>query len=51
LLHIYSLLSSGNVDRGIKVMRWAGHIARMGVMRNSYKIIVGKYERKCPLDK
>jgi hypothetical protein len=24
-----------------RVMRWAGHVARMGEMRNSYKILVG----------
>jgi hypothetical protein len=23
-------------------MRWAGHVTRMGNMRNSYKIVVGK---------
>jgi hypothetical protein len=25
-------------------MRWAGHIARMGEMRNAYNILVGKPE-------
>jgi hypothetical protein len=30
-------------------MRWTGHIARMGEMRNMYKILVGKPERKRPL--
>jgi hypothetical protein len=30
-------------------MRWAGHVARMGVKRNSYRILVGKPERKRPL--
>jgi hypothetical protein len=23
-------------------MRWAGHVARMGEMRNAYRILVGK---------
>jgi hypothetical protein len=27
-------------------MRWAGHVARMGKMRNTYKILVGNLERK-----
>jgi hypothetical protein len=30
-------------------MRWAGHIVRMGEMRNAYKILVGKPERRRPL--
>jgi hypothetical protein len=30
-------------------MRWAGHIARLGEMRNVYKILVGKPEEKRPL--
>jgi hypothetical protein len=27
-------------------IRWTGHVARMGVMRNAYNILVGKLERK-----
>jgi len=27
-------------------MRWAGHVARMEEMRNSYNILVGKPEGK-----
>jgi hypothetical protein len=27
-------------------MRWAGHVTCMGVMRNGYKILVGKSERR-----
>jgi hypothetical protein len=27
---------------------WAGHIARMGKMRNAYKLLVGKPEGKRP---
>jgi hypothetical protein len=28
---------------------WAGHVARMGVKRNAYRILVGKPEGKRPL--
>jgi hypothetical protein len=27
-------------------MRWAGHVARMRVKRNTYRILVGKPEEK-----
>jgi hypothetical protein len=27
-------------------MRWAGHVARMGEMRNAYRILVGNPEGK-----
>jgi hypothetical protein len=30
-------------------MRWAGHVARMGVKRNAYRLLVGKPEGKRPL--
>jgi hypothetical protein len=30
-------------------MRWAGHVARMGEIRNASKIMVGKPETKRPL--
>jgi hypothetical protein len=30
-------------------MRWAGHVARKGVKRNAYRILVGKTEGKRPL--
>jgi hypothetical protein len=30
-------------------MRWAGHIARIGVKKNAYRILVGKPEGKRPL--
>jgi hypothetical protein len=32
-----------------KRMRWAGHVARMGVKRNVYRLLVGKPEGKRPL--
>jgi hypothetical protein len=30
-------------------MRWAGHVARMGEVRNAYSILVGKPEGRRPL--
>jgi hypothetical protein len=30
-------------------MRWVGHAARIGEMRNAYKILVGKPEGKEPI--
>jgi hypothetical protein len=30
-------------------MRWAGHVARMGKKRKSYRLLVGKPEGKRPL--
>ena len=40
------LYSSPNIVRVIKsrIMRWAGHVARMGEERESYRIMVGKPE-------
>jgi hypothetical protein len=32
-------------------MRWAGHVALMGEMRDAYRIVVGKTEWKRPLGK
>jgi hypothetical protein len=32
-------------------MRWVGHVASMGEMRNAYNILVGKPEGKRPLGK
>jgi hypothetical protein len=28
------------------MMRWAAHVACLGEMKNAYKILVGKHERK-----
>jgi len=33
----------------LRRVRWAGHIAHMGDIRNSYKIFVGKPEGRRPL--
>jgi hypothetical protein len=41
---LHNLYSSLDIIRVIKSrkMRWAGHVARMGEMRNTYKRLVGK---------
>jgi hypothetical protein len=46
-----NLYTSQNVIRLIKSrrMRWAGHVARMGEIRNAHNILVGKPRRKRPL--
>ena len=43
--------SSPNILRVIKsrIMRWAGHAARMWERRGVYRILVGKTERETPL--
>jgi len=48
---LYNLYASPNITGIIKSrrMRWAGNVARMCAMRNVYKILVGKSERKRPL--
>jgi hypothetical protein len=45
------LYSSPNIIRIIKsrMIRWAGHVARMGEKRNPYRLLVGKPEGKRPL--
>jgi hypothetical protein len=45
------LCPSPNFIRALKSkgMRLAGHVARMGHMRNAYNILFGKPERKIPL--
>jgi hypothetical protein len=50
-LHI--LYSSPNIIRQIKPrrMRWAGHVGRMGVERNVYRVLMGKPEGKRPLER
>ena len=42
---------SPNIVRVIKsrIMRWAGHVARMGDGRGVYRVLVGKPEGKRPL--
>jgi hypothetical protein len=44
----YLLYLSPNIVRKIKSRRlkWTGHVACMGAMRNAYKTLVGKFEGK-----
>jgi hypothetical protein len=48
---LHSLYSSPNIVRVIKsrMMRWAGHVARMGEGRGVYRLSVGRPEGKRPL--
>jgi hypothetical protein len=50
-LHNEKLYASRYIIRVIKLrrMRWAGHVARTGEMRNAYNIMVVNPERKRPL--
>jgi hypothetical protein len=45
------LFSSPSIIRIIKLrrMRWAGHVARMGEKRNTYRLLVGKPKGKMQL--
>jgi hypothetical protein len=45
------LYSSPNIIRVIKsrIMRWAGHVARMGEKRRAYRILVGRPEGRRPI--
>ena len=45
------LYCSPNIVRVIKsrIMRWGGHVARMGEERGVYRVLVGKAEGKRPL--
>jgi hypothetical protein len=45
------LYSSPSIIRIIKSrrMRWADHVARIGEMRNAYRLLVGKPEGQTPL--
>ena len=53
--YIYNnnLYSSPNIVRVIKsrIMRWAGHEARMGEGRSVYRVLVGKPEGRRPLER
>jgi hypothetical protein len=48
---LHDLYSAPSIIRIIKSrsMRWAGHVARMGEKRNTYRLLVGKPEGKIPL--
>jgi len=45
------LYCSPNIVRVIKsrIIRWAGHVARMGEKRSVYRVLVGRTEGKRPL--
>jgi len=47
---LHKLYASPDIIRMIisRRMRWAGHVARIGKMRNAYKIFAGKSEGKRP---
>ena len=48
---LHYLYSSPNIVRVIKsrIMRWTGHVARMGEERGLYSVLVGKPEGRRPL--
>jgi hypothetical protein len=48
---LHNLYSSPDIIRQVKSrrIRWAVHVARMGVERKVYKVLVGKPEGKRPL--
>jgi len=48
---LYDLYTSLNTTRVIKSrrMRWAGHVARMGDRRGTYRVFVGKLKVKSTL--
>jgi hypothetical protein len=50
---LHDLYASPNIITMIKSRRisWVGHVACMGEMRNSYKILVRKSEGKRPLER
>jgi hypothetical protein len=50
---LHNLYSSPSIIRVIKSkrVRWGGHVARMREKRNAYRILVGKTERKRPLER
>jgi hypothetical protein len=48
---LHNLYSSQSIIRQMESrrMRWAGHVARMGEERKTYKVLVGNPKRKRPL--
>jgi hypothetical protein len=47
---LHNLYASQNIIRVIRARRrWAGHVVRMGEMRNTYNILIGKPEERKPL--
>jgi hypothetical protein len=51
---LHNLYASPNIIRVKKKsrrIRWAGHVARMGELRNAYNILVGNTEGQRPLER
>jgi hypothetical protein len=50
---LHNLYSSPDIIRQIRSrrMRWAGHVAHMGEVRNVYRVLMGKPEGKRPLER
>jgi hypothetical protein len=50
---LHNLYASTDIVRIVKSRRmgWAGHVARMGEMKNAYNILVVKHEWKRPLER
>jgi hypothetical protein len=50
---LHNLYSSPSIMRMIKSrrVRWTGHVARIGVRRNTYRILVRKPDGKRPLER
>jgi hypothetical protein len=48
---LHDLYTLPNIFRVRKwrIIRWAGHLARMGERRGAYRVLVGKHEGKRPL--
>jgi hypothetical protein len=48
---LHDLYCSPHIIRVIEssIMRWAGHVGRMGEKRGTYRVLVGKHEGKSPL--
>jgi hypothetical protein len=50
---LYAVYSSPNITRVIKSirLRWAGHVARVGTKKGAFRFLVGKPERRRPLER
>jgi hypothetical protein len=50
---LHNFYSGSSIIRMMKSrrMRWAGRVVRIGEKRNAYRILVGKTERKRPLER
>ena len=48
---LQALYSSSNIVRNLQSrrLRWAGHVARMELSRNAYRVLVGRPEGTRPL--